>query len=131
MSKLNALTVVALKVAAVGLLPSMIVFNSCAQGVDRIGQLEQEIREIKLRLSKLEAPQVNSNSQQQPLITGEGWKSISNWRQLKNGMNASDVRTILGEPKRVQGGGLALWYYQNGGSVTFMDEKLYQWREPE
>jgi hypothetical protein len=63
-------------------------------------------------------------------ITGEGWKSVSNWRKLKTDMEYDEVRMILGEPHRIDGGGVARWYYQNGGKATFIGDKLQSWEEP-
>ena len=67
---------------------------------------------------------------QQPVTSGEGWKSVKNWRKLTNDMSTSDVQKILGEPERLDGGTIAHWYYQNGGTVTFFQGKAQQWNEP-
>ena len=96
----------------------------------RIEQLESEIRAIKQRLSKIESAQGGSTADPTLAATGSGWKSISSWRQLKTGMSPNEVRTILGEPNRVNGGGVAYWYYTNGGETTFVRDKLSGWSEP-
>jgi hypothetical protein len=107
-----------------------IVFSSHAQDVDRIIPLEKEIQELKRRVSTLESL-LNSPGKSQAVDTsGEGWKSVANWRKLSTEMSASDVRQILGEPLRLDGGGVAHWYYQNDGTVTFINGKVNQWREP-
>jgi len=56
---------------------------------------------------------------QQPIVTGEGWKSLANWRKLKQGMSEHDVRALLGEPVRICGGDVALWEYPDYGKVRF------------
>lgn len=108
-----------------------VVVSSHAQNGDRIVQLEKEIQELKVRVSKLESL-LNEPSKAQGIddASGEGWKSLANWRKLSTDMSASEVRTILGEPERLDGGGVARWYYQNGGRVTFISGRVSQWVEP-
>lgn len=60
----------------------------------------------------------------------EKFESISSWRQLKRGMSESQVRSILGEPGKIDGGTFAFWRYKNGGTVTFYQDKLDSWSEP-
>jgi outer membrane protein assembly factor BamE (lipoprotein component of BamABCDE complex) len=119
-----------LKTVAIACLPMTVALSSYAQSADRTDQLEREIREIKIRLSNLEAAQGKSIANPKPVASGEGWKVLSNWRSLKSGMTLSDVRTVLGEPDRVDGGVVAHWYYANGGTATFVGDELTQWREP-
>ncbi len=82
-------------------------FNANAQDGNRVAQMEREIREIKLRLSKLESLLSNPGNAQEPVTSPDGWKSVMNWRKLYKDMSASDVQKILGEPHRVDGGNLA------------------------
>ena len=104
--------------------------NSFGSDSVRITQLEKEVQELKLRLSKLEGPQTITNQQQRTIVSGDGWKSLANWRSLKNGMSYDEVRSILGEPTRIDGGSLAYWYYSNRGSVVFFQDKVDRWQEP-
>jgi hypothetical protein len=114
----------------IGLLSFAVPFNSYANDSDRIDQLEKEIQETKLRLLKLESLLSNPSNAQKPVTSGEGWKSIMNWRKLTTDMSTSDVQKILGEPHRVDGGTVAMWYYQNGGRIMFMSGKVSSWTEP-
>jgi outer membrane protein assembly factor BamE (lipoprotein component of BamABCDE complex) len=127
MSQFTCLT---LKMIAIACLPLTFAFSSYAQSGDRTEQLEKEIQEIKLRLSNLEAAQGKSSANPKPVQTGDGWKALTNWRSLKSGMSPSDVRAVLGEPARVKGGDVAFWYYTNGGSVTFISDRVTSWTEP-
>ncbi len=79
---------------------------------------------------KLESAQGASTDAPKALVNSEGWKSLASWRSLATGMTTSDVRRILGEPARVDGGEFAIWYYQNRGDVTFIGGKVNGWREP-
>ena len=107
-----------------------VTFNSYADDSDRIDQLEKEVQELKLRISKLESLLSDSSESKEFAPTHEGWKSISNWRKLSTDMNYDDVEKLLGKPQRVDGGDLARWYYQNGGIVMFAFGKLNRWEEP-
>ncbi len=118
------------QVAIIGSLSLAVAFSANAGDSDRINQLEKDIQEIKVRLSRLEALLSNPGNAQQPVTSGEGWKSVVNWRKLTQGMSTSDVRQILGEPHRVDGGTMTQWYYQNGGQMTFVMGKLNSWTEP-
>ena len=51
------------------------------------------------------------------------------WRKLQKGMSYDQVRKLLGEPDRISGGGLTVWYY-NGGSVLFLSDRVDSWTEP-
>lgn len=96
----------------------------------RITQLEKEVQELKIRLSRLESPQSSTNQPQKTIVSGEGWKSLANWRSFKTGMSYDEVRSILGEPTRIDGGNLAYWHYSNSGSVRFFLGKANEWQEP-
>jgi hypothetical protein len=117
-------------ITIIGFLSLFIAFNSYADDSDRIDQLEKEVQELKLRILNLESLLSNQAADQDVVTSGDGWKSIANWRKLTTGMDPSDVRKILGEPQRVDGGDLAYWHYQNGGVVTFFNGKVRRWREP-
>lgn len=56
---------------------------------------------------------------------------LSAWRQLRKDMSQSDVRSLLGEPSRIQGGSFTFWNYSSGGAVTFYEGKVYSWNEPQ
>jgi len=115
----------------IGFLSLAAPINSYANDSDRIDQLEKEMQQIQLRLSKLESLLSNTSNAQTPVTSGEGWKSVMNWRKLATDMSPSDVQNILGEPDRADGGVVATWYYQNGGTITFMRGKVYHWTEPQ
>ena len=106
-------------------------FSSFASDSERISQLENEVNELRLRVQRLENSQPNANNQQKQVVANEGMKSIVNWRKLNRGMSYNEVRGILGEPLRIEGGGIATWRYSNNGSVTFIRDILSSWNEPQ
>jgi hypothetical protein len=114
----------------IGFLSFAVTSHSYANDSDRIDQLEKEIQETKLRLLKLESLLSNPSNVQKPVTSGEGWKSVVNWRKLTTDMSTSDVQKILGEPHRLDGGTVATWSYQNGGRITFISGKVAAWNEP-
>jgi len=117
-------------IAIIGFLSLAVAFNSYAHDSDRIDQLEKELQELKLRLTKLEVLLSNPSKAQELVTSNEGWKSVMNWRKLTTDMDTSDVQKILGEPHRVDGGRFTTWYYQNGGIIYFIEGKVNHWMEP-
>jgi hypothetical protein len=55
---------------------------------------------------------------------------LTPWRALRKDMTMPEVRSILGEPSRVDGGSFTTWHYPNYGTVTFYKDVVYLWREP-
>ncbi len=105
-------------------------FGSIASDSDRIAQLEKEVQELKNRLTTLESPVNKPSVNKKSTTSTDGWKSLANWRSLKKGMSYEDVRTILGEPGRIQGGSFTFWIYSDRGNVIFYNDKLDSWTEP-
>jgi hypothetical protein len=114
----------------VGFLSFGVALNVHADDSARIDRLEKEVQELALRISKLESLLSKPNEVQEVLTSSEGYKSVANWRKLTTDMSYGDVRKILGEPQRADGGSIAEWYYPNGGKVIFQRDKAWQWKEP-
>jgi len=114
----------------IGLLSLVVSFNSNAHDSDELDELEKEMQEIKHRLSELESLLNNPRNAPKAVISAEGWKSVSNWRKLTTDMSYDEVRKILGEPHRIDGGSVARWYYQNGSNAVFIGNQLHSWKEP-
>ena len=55
---------------------------------------------------------------------------LGSWRQLKKNMSEDQVRALIGEPAKVDGGTFAFWHYRSGGTVTFYNDRLDSWTEP-
>ena len=118
-------------ITIVGFLSLCVVFNLYAHDSDRIDQLGIETQELNLRISEVESLLNNPSTAQKVVKTSEGWKSVVNWRKLSRGMDYGDVRKILGEPQRIDGGYLEKWHYPNYGRVVFADGNVDGWREPQ
>ncbi|NTW88226.1 MAG: hypothetical protein HGB26_03685 [Desulfobulbaceae bacterium] len=117
-------------ISIIGFVLFAVAFNANAQDIDRTDRLEKEVQEINIRLSRLESLLSSPSKVQEHVTSDKGWKSVMNWRKITTDMDYSDVKKILGEPYQVDGGQIAHWYYQNGGNVTFMHGKVFEWREP-
>lgn len=117
-------------ITVIGFLLFAVAFNTYAHDSDRVDQLEKEIQDLKARLSKLESLLSSLGNSDKPIAPGEGWKSVTNWRKLTTDMGTSDVQRILGDPNRVDGGTLTIWYYQNRGVVMFINGRVSSWTEP-
>ena len=76
-------------------------------------------------------PIVNSDSKvnTKPMAPPKSLE-LTQWRKLVKGQTPEEVRTILGEPKHIDGGTLADWTYSSGGHVTFYQDRLHSWNEP-
>jgi hypothetical protein len=105
--------------------------SSFASDSARVSQLENEVNELRLRVQKLENLQPNANNQQRQVVANEGMNSLVIWRKLSRGMSYNEVRGLLGEPLRIEGGGIATWMYAKNGRVVFIRDKLSSWDEPQ
>jgi hypothetical protein len=116
--------------STVFILAAITAASAHAHDSQRLDQLENEIRELKQRISALESPRRGSRDSSLPITPGDGWKTVDNWRKLRRGMRPIEVRRVLGEAHRVEGGYFTRWFYQNDGVVTFANEELNEWKEP-
>jgi hypothetical protein len=115
----------------IGLAMLTLATTSLANDSDRITQLENEVQQLKQRLSNLEKPNGAAITSSKPLASTDGWKNIANWRSMKKGMSQDEVRSVLGEPAIVRASGPFIkWSYSNRGSVDFYEERLDGWSEP-
>ena len=103
--------------------------TSTASLLRRIELLERANTDLDRRVRELEAVIKSAPSQGQPIPTSTKWRDLANWRQLRQGMKPDQVRALLGEPERVDAGGVTFWHWANA-YVSFMDGKVYGWSEP-
>lgn len=113
-----------------------IIFGTLICAVASAQSLEERVRELERRVEQLEKQVVqptSSVSAPKP-VPGrpDGWRQRENWRSLKHGMKESDVRSILGEPRKIDSfPSWSIWSYPGEGSASFdRDERLEAWSEP-
>lgn len=76
-----------------------------------------------------------SQSKARPDSADSGWRSLSNWRKLRIGMNPDRVRGLLGDPTYVDAGPWTHWVYGGKSYVSYPHVTFYQgvvegWKEP-
>jgi len=116
-----------------------VILGALACSVASAQSIDDRVRELERRVEQLEkqsgatssAPPVGASrpASGQP----DGWRQRENWRSLKRGMTQGDVRSVLGEPSKVESNvAFTLWEYPGGGSAQFgsRDERLQGWSEP-
>ena len=99
-----------------------------------IKKLEARVLELEKRVEKLEALLEHSGTSK--IEVTDKWKNRSLWRQLKVGMTESQVKSLLGEPRKINGGRiLTYWYYSKQtwhSTISFDDSgRIYGWTEPD
>jgi len=119
------------RTCALGVSMLVVATNVMANDSDRITLLEREVQELKLRLMKIEAPQEGTSNRPAPAVSKDGWKLLANWRSVRKGLTADEVRSVLGEPETVRASGpFTVWNYANRGRIEFYQEKVDGWSEP-
>ena len=95
----------------------------------RVDSLERRILELERRIAQLEGAAAAQPARDR--ATSGNSRDLANWRRLREDMTYEQVRAILGEPDRVDGGGVAFWYYPRGGRAGFVSGRLSSWQEPD
>ena len=104
--------------------------TSPASLLRRIELLERANTDLERRVRELEAIIQSEPSQGRPIPASTKWQDLANWRQLRRGMKPDQVRALLGEPERVEGGDFTYWHWANA-YVLFYSGKLDRWSEPQ
>ncbi len=106
------------------MLLAIVVVGAILGGVGYIARaIYQDNTQPKTQLAKTSQSKPTANQQKQS-------SDLSSWRQLKKNMSEEQVRALLGEPTKVDGGTFAFWHYRSGGTVTFYNDRLDSWTEP-
>jgi hypothetical protein len=102
-----------------------------------IESLQQEVRELRKRVERLEAERERPAPAPvaQPAPPSEpvpgGWRTASNWGLLQKGQTDEEVAGILGEPdNRRSVRKFELWEYGDG-IVRFYLRRLKSWEMPQ
>lgn len=101
---------------------------------DRVANLEMQISDLQVRIMRIEKQSSQSVSQPNHAVQNVPQDKVA-WRSLEKGMNKSQVRRILGEPKSItEYGSFADWKYGDEFStayVRFNNSGLVDgWSEP-
>lgn len=98
--------------------------------VRRVDSLQSRVNELESRVAELENL-LNATPTGTPASPAAAdSRDIANWRRLRENMSMDDVRSLLGEPERIEGGSVAFWYYPRNGEVAFVSGRLTRWSEP-
>jgi hypothetical protein len=100
-----------------------IVLFSVALRASAQADVQKRLDDLERRVNALEAER-----QQTPKAPSSASRSA--WRRLANGMSPEKVRALLGEPDRIDGGTVAMWYWKSGGRVPFINDEVTAWTEP-
>lgn len=95
----------------------------------RIELLERANTGLEQRVRELESLIRSKPSKGRAVTTSARWQDLANWRQLNLGMTMDEVRELLGEPERVEGGSFTYWYWTDA-KVSFYSGKVDGWSEP-
>ena len=102
----------------------------------RADVLERTTADLERRVRELEAIIKGEPSRERSIVPASAnAREIQNWRRLRRGMTMDEVRTLLGEPEKVDAGPyMTYWYwdYPGGAEVSFNSRsgKLEGWSEP-
>jgi hypothetical protein len=105
--------------------------NTSAAQEDRVDRLGKRISDLEKRIDTLERIVLTNTATKKTTKYPPAGKE--DWRRLKTGMTEEQVKSILGEPLKVQGGIVAKWYYSEdlySAYVGFIYGSLTAWEEP-
>lgn len=103
--------------------------SSNASLVRRIEQLERTNADLERRIRDIESAIRRDSASSRPIAITNKWREQANWRRLRTGLSMDEVRALLGEPERVDGGGITTWRWADG-HVLFILNKVDSWSEP-
>lgn len=98
--------------------------------------LDERVRDLERRVEQIEKAKEQSTGAAGANRTAgrsDSSRQLASWRSLRLGMTEADVRTILGEPNKVEVVGYISWDYPGGGRVRFdrFSGKVQGWSEPD
>jgi outer membrane protein assembly factor BamE (lipoprotein component of BamABCDE complex) len=100
----------------------------------RIEKLEKLVSSLEKRVSALESPSGQIPAPVQGVQNQSAWENKTNWRSLRKGMKKAEVRSLLGEPDKIDATGPVedwRWGGPTGPNLYFVNERLSGWSEPD
>ena len=98
--------------------------------IRKVDSLQTRTDELESRVAALESLLKAAPARRPAADAAPNPRDIANWRRLREDMSMEEVRSLLGEPEKIDGGTVAYWYYPRSGQVTFVSGRLTQWKEP-
>lgn len=96
---------------------------------DRVRDLERRVEQLEKQLAQKAPSPVVASPTPSP---NEGWKKKEIWQALKRGMGEAEVRTLFGEPEKMNSfSTFTVWRYPANGEIRF-DKRgsVDGWTEP-
>lgn len=113
----------------------MVATNTCGEDkesyIKRIGNLEIQVSDLNSRVLKLEKKLENCTTKNQSVLqTIPAGKDA--WRKLNKKMSKEQVKTLLGEPDKIDNfGHFEIWNYNDYSKVQFNENGYVTgWHEP-
>jgi outer membrane protein assembly factor BamE (lipoprotein component of BamABCDE complex) len=107
---------------------ALLVSVASAQTLDdRVRDLERRVEQLEKQLAQKALSPVASAP-----IPNDGWKKKESWQSLKRGMGEAEVRTLFGEPEKMNSfSTFTVWRYPANGEIRF-DKRgsVEDWTEP-
>lgn len=121
----------ALAVLLAASIPAIAAAQDTSPGalIRRIENLERANADLERRVRALESVIKSEPLRSQPVPDSTKWLDLANWRRLRVGMSMKEVRALLGEPERIEGGAFTYWRWTDA-NVVFFSGKVNGWSEP-
>src|SRR5258708_17619416 len=91
----------------------------------QVEELEARLADVEQRLGRIEKTSKDSSATPSAVLPPE----TQRWRSLSKSMSRAQVKQLLGEPLRIEGGPFEYWYYSKNGSsgphVRFYQNRVY------
>ena len=107
--------------------------NAFGQSLEtRIETLEMKVLSLERRIMELEKALklVTSSPEKKPIKMGN-WQNKANWRALKKGMSMDEVKSLLGEPHKINQYHYSTSWWYGFGTISFDEHDIVDgWSEP-
>ena len=125
-----------MRIAGVALIISVVTSTFSYGQTLTDSEMSTKIRELEKRVSVLESIIASSKPVASEVPGGKDTSDRKLWRKLQIGMSDDLVRSILGEPLRIEqlAGGFYTWQYSTEtwhSTISFDRKGVMSWSEPD